>query len=67
MTNENYTGLTEKEVQDSRARHGENVLTPPEKDPLWRLFLRKFHDPLIIILLIAGTLSIGISCYEYYY
>lgn len=67
MTNESYTGLTEKEVQDSRARHGKNVLTPPEKDPLWRLFLRKFHDPLIIILLIAGTLSIGISCYEYYY
>ena len=67
MKNENYTGLTEKEVQDSRARHGENVLTPPEKDPLWRLFLRKFHDPLIIILLIAGTLSIGISCYEYFY
>ena len=33
MANENYTGLTEKEVQDSRARHGENVLTPPEKDP----------------------------------
>lgn len=29
-------------------------------------FLEKFKDPLIIILLVAGALSIGIACYEYY-
>lgn len=59
-----YTGLTTAEVNQSRAQHGANVLTPPEKDPLWKQFLEKFSDPLIIILLIAGALSIGISLYE---
>lgn len=59
-----YTGLTTAEVNQSRAQHGANVLTPPEKDPLWKQFLEKFSDPLIIILLIAGVLSIGISLYE---
>ena len=59
-----YTGLTTAEVNQSRAQHGTNVLTPPEKEPLWRQFLEKFSDPLIIILLIAGVLSIGISFYE---
>ena len=59
-----YTGLTAAEVNQSRAQHGTNVLTPPEKQPLWRQFLEKFSDPLIIILLIAGVLSIGISFYE---
>ncbi len=47
-------------------RHGANILTPPEKEPLWKQFLEKFGDPLIIILLIAGVLSIGISCYEFW-
>lgn len=61
-----YTGLTEAQVRESRERHGANVLTPPEKEPLWRQFLEKFSDPLIIILLVAGVLSIGISCYEYF-
>ncbi len=42
------------------------MLTPPEKVPVWKLFLEKFQDPMIIILLIAGVLSIGISCYEYW-
>lgn len=41
-------------------------MTPPEKDPLWKQFLEKFGDPLIIILMIAGVLSIGISFYEYF-
>lgn len=59
-----YTGLTTAEVNQSRAQHGINVLTPPEKEPLWKQFLEKFSDPLIIILLIAGVLSIGISFYE---
>ena len=51
------TGLTAAEVLRSRAKHGANVLTPPAKEPVWKQFLEKFTDPLIIILLIAGTLS----------
>lgn len=61
-----YQGLNQAEVIQSRHEHGANTLTPPAKAPLWKLFLVKFTDPLIIILLIAGMLSIGISCYEYY-
>lgn len=61
-----YKGLTDAEVIESRKKHGANILTPPEKEPLWKQFLEKFTDPLIIILLIAGTASIGISCYEYW-
>lgn len=60
------TGLTEAQVLESRAKHGANILTPPAKDPLWKKFLEKFSDPLIIILLVAGVLSIGISCYEFW-
>lgn len=63
---QHYTGLTDKEVNDSRKMHGANILTPPEKDPLWKQFLEKFEDPLIIILMIAGALSVGISFYEYF-
>lgn len=65
MTTNIHTGLTDKEVQESRKKHGENILTTPPKVPLWKQYLRKFHDPLIIILLIAGVLSAGISYYEY--
>ncbi|MDO4932681.1 MAG: cation-translocating P-type ATPase [Prevotellaceae bacterium] len=68
MTNaNNYKGLTDKEVVESRIKHGSNILTPKQKEPLWLLYLKKYKDPLIIILLIAGMLSIGISCYEYYW
>lgn len=61
-----YTGLTPQQVAENRKKYGENILTPPEKDPLWRQFLEKFREPLIIILLVAGLLSVGIACYEYY-
>lgn len=61
-----YMGLTDKEVLESRKKYGINKLTPPEKDPLWKQFLGKFEDPLIIILMIAGALSVGISFYEYF-
>lgn len=61
----NYTGLTDKEVLESRRKNGVNILTPPEKDPWWKEFFEKFSDPLIIILLVAGVLSIGISLYEF--
>ena len=61
-----YAGLTDAQVLESRRKNGANILTPPEKEPLWKQFLEKFGDPLIIILMIAGALSIGISCYEYF-
>lgn len=61
-----YVGLTDAEVSESRRKHGANVLTPPKQDPWWRKFLEKFKDPLIIILLVAGVLSIGISFYEFF-
>ena len=61
-----YTGLTPQQVAENRKKYGENILTPPKKDPLWRQFLEKFHEPLIIILLVAGLLSVGIACYEHY-
>lgn len=61
-----FKGLTPQEVADSRQKHGENVLTPAKKSSVWTLFLEKFKDPLIIILIIAGFLSIGIACYEWF-
>ena len=65
-TTNNLSGLTDAEVARSRAQYGANVLTPPAKESLFRQFLRKFNDPLIVILMIAGVLSVGISCYEYW-
>lgn len=64
-TKHHYIGLSAQEVEASRKEHGENVLTPPAKKPIWLQFLDKFKDPLIIILIFAGVLSIGISFYEY--
>ena len=61
-----YYGLTEAEVLKSREQHGVNILTPPEKQSLWSKFMEKFEDPLIRILLVAGLLSIGIACYEFW-
>lgn len=61
-----YIGLTDAEVLESRKKYGVNILTPPKKEPLWKQFLGKFTDPFIIILMIAGVLSIGISFYEYF-
>ena len=61
-----HTGLTESEVAESRRLHGSNILTPANREPWWKKLLAKFSDPLIIVLLIAGALSVGISFYEYY-
>ena len=58
---ERYHGLTAEEVLESRHRHGANVLTPAPKTPLWRLFLEKFTDPMIRILLVAAVISLGLS------
>ena len=63
---EHLTGLTAREVEENRLKYGANILTPPPRTSAWKLFLAKFTDPLIIILLVAGVLSVGISCYEYW-
>ncbi len=65
-TKQNYQGLTSAEVEESRRKHGENILTPPEKVPLWKQFLEKFEDPIIRILLLAWLLSMviaGVHCW----
>ena len=64
MANDYRNGLTQKQVEESRLKHGDNLLTPPEKEPLWKQFLEKFEDPIIRILLIALLLSIGVSLYQ---
>ena len=67
MENANYKkGLTAEEVEQSRREHGDNTLTPPKKEPLWKLFLEKFQDPIIRILLITLALSVAVSLYQYF-
>ena len=60
-------GLTSEQVIASRHEHGDNVLTPPAREPLWKQFLHKFDDPLIKILLLALALSVGLSVYEFFW
>lgn len=61
------TGLTDEQVIASRLQYGDNVLTPPAREPLWKQFLKKFDDPLIKILLVALALSVGLSLYEFFW
>ncbi len=62
---QNYKkGLSQNQVEENRRKYGGNVLTEPEKEPLWRQFLEKFQDPIIRILLIALCLSIAVSLYQ---
>lgn len=56
-----FTGLSEQQVLESREKYGSNILTPPERTPLWKLFFEKFRDPIVRILLIAAFLSLIIS------
>lgn len=58
-------GLTDAQVQENRQKYGSNILTPPEKESLWKLFLEKFQDPIIRILFIAAFLSLGIAIFEH--
>ena len=57
----NLIGLTNEQVLESRQKYGENLLSPPSREPLWKLFLEKLKDPVIRILLFAALLSLGIS------
>ncbi len=53
-----FTGLTAQQVEESRARYGANLLTPPPSEPWWKLYLQKFEDPVIRILIIAAVITI---------
>lgn len=67
MENRHYSGLTDSQVEENRKKYGENTLTPPPRTPLWKLFLEKFKDPIIRILLVAATLSLIISIMQHEY
>ena len=58
---EKYKGLSASQVEENRKLYGANILTPPKREPLWKLFLEKFSDPIIRILLVAAFISLGIS------
>ncbi|MBO5795914.1 MAG: calcium-translocating P-type ATPase, PMCA-type [Bacteroides sp.] len=58
------TGLTDEEVLQSRSKHGDNVLTPPKRPSLWKLYLEKFEDPVVRVLLVAACFSLLISIFE---
>ena len=58
------TGLTDREVEESRRQHGQNLLTPPKRPSMWRLYLEKFKDPVIKVLLVAACFSLVISVIE---
>ena len=61
MADNKIKGLTSQQVEENRLKYGSNVLTPPEKESLWKQFLEKFEDPIIRILLLAWVLSMIIS------
>ncbi|NES84438.1 MAG: calcium-translocating P-type ATPase, PMCA-type [Moorea sp. SIO2B7] len=56
-----YQGLTSEQVKVNRQQYGTNVLTPPEREPWWVLFLDKFSDPVIRILMIAAVIAISVG------
>lgn len=64
-TNSRYRGLSKEEVLASRTQYGSNLLTPPKRESLWRKFVGKFTDPLIVILIVALVLSLGVAIYHY--
>ena len=57
-------GLTDEQVKQSRELHGKNVLTPPQRTSLWKLYLDKYRDPIIQILLVAAFVSLILAFIE---
>ena len=57
-------GLTDEQVKQSREQHGKNVLTPPQRTSLWKLYLDKYRDPIIQILLVAAFVSLILAFIE---
>ena len=62
--NVNLQGLGDAQVEASRSQHGENVLTPPRRTSYWKLYLDKYHDPIIQILLVAALVSLLLAFIE---
>ena len=60
----NKQGLNTSQVEESRRLHGENLLTPPARTPLWRLYIEKYNDPIIKILLVAALISFVLAVIE---
>ena len=59
-----HLGLTDQEVLQSREKHGVNLLTPPKRPSLLKLYLEKFEDPVVRVLLVAAVFSLIISIIE---
>ena len=59
-----HGGLTDDEVRKSREKYGVNLLTPPKRPSLWKLYLEKFEDPVVRVLLVAALFSLIISIVE---
>ena len=57
-------GLSSAQAEESRRAHGENVLTPPKRTPLWKLYLEKYNDPIIKVLLVAAAVSLALAIIE---
>ena len=60
-----HVGLSDAQVADSRQQYGDNVLTPPKKTSLWKLYLDKYRDPIIQILLVAAFVSLVLAFVEH--
>ena len=60
-----HVGLSDAQVADSRQQYGDNVLTPPKKTSLWKLYLDKYRDPIIQILLVAALVSLVLAFVEH--
>ena len=60
-----HVGLSDEQVRTSRQQHGDNVLTPPKKTSLWKLYLDKYRDPIIQILLVAAFVSLVLAFVEH--
>ena len=64
MHDSHFKGLTDQEVLQNRQKYGANLLTPPKRPSIWKLYLEKFQDPVIKILLVAAAFSLLISIIE---
>ncbi len=57
-------GLLSPAAEASRKKYGTNVMTPPEREPLWKQYLKNFDSPIIRILLFAVILSAIVSFFS---
>ncbi|NLZ73321.1 MAG: haloacid dehalogenase, partial [Bacteroidales bacterium] len=64
LSDANYKGLSDKEVEQSREKNGNNILTPSKGVSLWKLYLEKYNDPVIKVLLVAAIFSLIVAFIE---